>query len=64
MKASLWGAIGLASISILGLQATSQSNDTKSEISRALSAAPPSVAEGATVVSMDENGHVKGCATT
>ena len=58
MKASLWGTIGLASISMVALQATGQSSDTKSEISRALSAAPPSIALGATVVRMDDNGHV------
>ncbi len=59
MKPSLWRIIALVPISILALHAMGQSSNTKSEISRALSAAPRSVAEGAAVVTMDDNGHMK-----
>lgn len=44
---------------MVALQATGQSSDTNSEISSALAAAPPSVAAGAAVVTIDDKGHVK-----
>lgn len=59
MRASLRGFIGLVSIGVLILPAMGQSGDVSSEISRALSAAPPSIAAGAEVVSTDDRGHMK-----
>jgi hypothetical protein len=59
MKALFWGTIGLACISILAPQATSQSSASKSEFSRAMSAAPPSVAMRAAIASMDEKGRIE-----
>jgi hypothetical protein len=59
MKPSLWGIIGLVLISMVAVQAADKPSGTKSEIARALSAAPPSIAAGAAVVSMDDKGQIK-----
>ena len=59
MKRLLWGIIGLALISMAAAQATDKRGVTKSEITRALSAAPPQIAAGAAVVTMDDKGQVK-----
>ncbi len=60
MARFVWSMIGLVVIgSVLGGAAAAQATghrSTKSEIARALSAAPPQVAAGAAVISMDDNG--------
>ncbi len=59
MKRSAWVLIYLLSISMAAAQSTGERSDTKSEIDRALSAAPPQIGEKAAVVSMDDNGKTK-----
>ncbi len=59
MKPFLWVLIGLASVGMAAAQSTAQQGNTRSEIERALSAAPPQIAEKAAVVSMDDNGQTK-----
>lgn len=59
MKQLVWILICLSSISIAAAQSRDERGDTKSEIDRALSAAPSQIAEKAAVVSMDDKGQVK-----
>ena len=59
MKPLLWVLIVWASISMAAAQSADQRGNTTSEISRALSAAPPQIARKAAVVSMDDKGQMK-----
>ena len=59
MKQLAWILICVSSISIAAAQSRDERSDTKSEIDRALSAAPSQIAEKAAVVSMDDKGEVK-----
>jgi hypothetical protein len=58
MKMLLW-MIGLASICIFISPDMGQAVNANSEVSRALSAGPPSVIAGAEIVSTDDHGHRK-----
>jgi hypothetical protein len=59
MKMLLWVSFGLATLYFFAQPAKAQSNNVKSEIARALSAAPPSLGANAAVDIMDEKGHMK-----
>lgn len=59
MKPLLWVTIGFVSVSTFAAQATDKPGGAKLEIARALSAAPPAVAAGAAVISMDDKGQIK-----
>lgn len=59
MRGVVCCVVSLISISFLAVQKGSQSSDTESVVSLALSGAPPSVAANATVGIMDEKGHLK-----
>jgi hypothetical protein len=59
MNVFFWRIAGLASICLLVSQVMGQAVDANSDISRAMSAAPPSVTAGAEIVSTDDHGHRK-----